>query len=287
MPIFSRKSKSNSSDDIVISAEDEVLAYLDEVFRKRIPMTIAYKGKEFCGDIMFMDQKNRAMRMQMTVNPALNGAEVLVGFPLDRTWWAFKSKLVINQDKPHLMFPKAIARRERRKDPRTSFTAREQVKVTVMEGLGSGHGLFGMACDVSPNGICITIEKCMMLANEKEISPSPTLYSPNARLAFVKINKIPGMVMLETQGLAKRVFRDGNKWKCAIELDGLGRTERTAVLRFIEPRLLEFKVVKRSMKAREDADSRRAEPSAGPLLPQRQPISATTPKGIVKFFGRR
>lgn len=272
MPLFTRKNKSkSSSDDIVLTQEDEIVAYIDEVFRKRISVQFTIKGKQISANILFMDSKNKAMRIQMDgYSQGMHGMDVMAGFALDRTWWSFKTKLVGIQDKPHLLIPKAIAHNERRKMPRTSFTSREQVKVTVMEGLGSGHGVFGMANDVSTGGICLTIEKAMVLANEKEISPSPTLFKPGARLGYVKINRVPGTQAIETSGIAKRVYRDG-KWKCAIELDKLSKPDRTGFARFIEPRVLEFKFVKRSMKKREEIDARRAEspsmsgrPGAGP-----------------------
>ena len=167
LPIFSRKTKAKSSDALLLTQDDEILGYLDEVFRKRVSLSLVLKGKRISTDILFMDTKNKAMRIQMGAFKAgQNGEDVTVGFSLDRTWWSFKSKVVFMQDKPYLLVPKTIKHAERRKTPRTAFTAREQVKVTIMEGIGSGNGVFGLATDVSPDGLCLIIEKAMILSSQ-------------------------------------------------------------------------------------------------------------------------
>ena len=270
MALFSKKPKGKSSDAIVLTDEDEILAYLDDVFRRRVALSVTAKGKTVSVSVMLIDLKKKAMRIQLEgFKPSAHGTEVTCGFSLDRTWWAFKSKLAFDQDKPYVLIPSVIKHAERRKDPRTSFTAREQVKVTVMEGLGQGNGVFGLASDIGPGGLCMIIDKAMELSSEKEIPPSPTLFKPGAPLAFVKINKVPGMGLIETSGIAKRVYRDG-KWRCAIQLNKLSKAERAGIQRFVEPRVLEFKYIKRSMKQREANEVGGTEPS------QRKPAARET-----------
>lgn len=261
MPIFSRK-KSKSS-EATINTEDEVMGYIDELYRKRVPISISLKKKWVHSDILFFDEKNKLIRIQQDLLPAMaNGTDLTVGFALDRTWWTFKTKYATVNDKPHLLVPKGISHTERRRNLRCSFTAREQVKVTVLEGLGSGNGVFGMAVDISTGGIALTIEKAMYLANEREIPPNESLFKPGTKLALVKINRIPGCQLMELSGIAKRVWRDG-RWRLAIEFTNLSKKDYAAITRFIEPRTLEFKPVKRSKKRREEMDERRATPRPG------------------------
>ena len=261
MPLFSRK-KTKSNDEALINTEDEVLGYLDEVYRKRIPLTLRLKGKSADTDILYMDEKNKVLRVQQDLFRGIqHGMDVSVGFPLDRTWWTFKSKFVLVNEKPHILIPKAIHHSERRKHLRTSFTPREQVKVTVLEGLGSGNGVFGMAVDIGTGGISLTIEKAMNLSNEREIPPTETLFKPGTKLAIVKINRLPGCPLMEVSGIAKRVWRDG-KWRLAIEFANLPKGQYSGILRFIEPRTLEFKPVRRSKKRREEREEARAVPRA-------------------------
>ncbi|MBO1322005.1 PilZ domain-containing protein [Acanthopleuribacter pedis] len=238
------------------------MGYIDEVYRKRVPITLFVKKKSVQTDILFFDEKNKLIRIQQDLLPGLaHGTDLDVGFALDRTWWTFRTKFALVNEKPHILVPKGIQHHERRRNLRCSFTAREQVKVTVLEGLGSGNGVFGMAVDISTGGISLTIEKAMYLANEREIPPNENLFKPGTKLAMVKINKVPGCQLMELSGIAKRVWRDG-RWRLAIEFAKLSKKDYTALLRFIEPRTLEFKPVRRSKKRREEMDERRAVPRA-------------------------
>ena len=258
MAFFSRKSKQKATDGLSITQEDEILGYLDELFRKRIQLSFRLKNKTVSTDILFIEKKTKTLRIQMdTFGSMPHGTDLSAGFALDRTWWTFKTKLVIIQDKPHLLIPKQIEHSERRKQPRTAFTPREQVKVTIMEGIGSGSGAFGMATDIGLGGMCLTIEKAMILSNEKEIYPSPTLFKKDAKLAFIKINRLPGSQILELQGVANRVYKDG-KWRLAVSFGKLNKTAQQSINRFVVPRILEFKYVKRSQKKREEMEQMRS-----------------------------
>jgi len=255
LALFSKKSKTKASDEIVLSQEDEILGYLDEVFRSRVSLQLAFKKRITSTEVLFIDLKNKALRVQMSEFGGLkHGEEALAGFSLDKTWWSFQTKLLFDQDKPHLLIPKLIRHAERRKTPRTAFTPREQVKVTIMEGIGSGHGVFGIAKDISRDGMAITVERAMNLSTEKETPVNSALFKPGSKLSFIKINRIPGCPMIEVQGIARRLQKDG-KWVFAISFHKLSNAHATMITRFIEPRVLDFRYVKRSLKEREERES--------------------------------
>lgn len=265
-----RKSKPKQDKGFMITSEEEIIAYIEEAFRMRVPLTVIINKKRVLVDILYIDEKNKALRIQDgRINNVPPGSDAMVGFPLDKTWWAFQSKFVISGDKPHLLIPKAIKHSERRKAQRTSFTPREQVKVTVLEGLGSGNGVFGLANDISPSGINISIDKAMILSSQREVPPSEDLFKKGAPLAFVKINKLPGFPLLEVSGIANRIYRDGSKWRLAIQFHKLDKGAASMITRFVEPRLLEFKPVRRSKRRQEDendpltAPIKRDAPSSG------------------------
>lgn len=260
-------------DGFGLTTEDEILGYLDEVFRKRIPIEINIKGRKSGTDILYLDEKNKIIRIQAdTFSNAPHGIDALVGFALDRTWWTFQSKYVLVGDKPHILVPKVIKHSERRNHARTAFTAREQVKVTVLEGMGSGNGVFGMATDIGTGGLCMTIEKAMKLNNEKEIAPTEELFAKGTKLSFVKINRIPGCPLIEINGIVNRVYRDG-KWRLAIEFEKVPKNAKTAIERFVMGRVLEFKPIRRSKKRREE----REEVLVGSKATQAPPTKATPP----------
>ena len=281
MSLFSKKTKKKSSTNIIITEMDEILGILDEVFRKRISLSFNFKGRDIGTDILFLEKKTFSMRVQSSgTNQIPNNAELLAGFSLDKTWWSFATKFMLISEKPHLLIPKVIKHNERRKSPRTSFSPREPVKVTILEGLGSGHGVFGLAKDVSTGGMSVQIEKAMHLASEREVPPTDKLFGPAAKLAMVKINRIPGCPQIETQGIARRTYRDG-KWYVAFQFDKLSKAHATMIGRFIEPRVLEFKFTRRSMKKREEMEGRMentgpgvASPAAGPSGHPTSPTAA-------------
>lgn len=273
-----KKSKPKQDKGFVITNEEEVIAYLDEAFRNRVPLTVVINKKRVLVDILYIDEKNKALRIQDgRINNIQPGTDALVGFPLDKTWWSFQSKFVINSEKPHLLIPKGIKHSERRKAQRTSFTPREQVKVTVLEGLGSGNGVFGLANDISPTGINLSIDKAMILSSQREVPPSEDLFKKGAPLAFVKINKLPGFPLLEVSGLVNRIYRDGSKWRLAIEFHKLDKGAAQMITRFVEPRLLEFKPIRRSKRRQDDENDPLAAPSVreplGSKAPRRAPAS--------------
>jgi len=266
--LFSRKKGSRDSDSFTINDMDEILGYLDEVFRRRVSVSYIFNKKEYVSDVLLLDTKLGAMRIQQsTVLRIPHGADILAGFSLDRTWWSFQTKLMMKDNKPYLLVPKVIAYAERRRNQRTNFSPREQVKVTILEGLGSGHGVFGLAQDISVDGLSLTVERAMNLTNEKEVPPSPTLFPKGTKLAVVKINKIPGCPQLEVMGEAQRLERDG-KWVMAISFHKLSKQHQAMIARFVEPRLLEFKPTRRSLKRRQELESEGplASPAAGSAM---------------------
>lgn len=262
MPLF-RKKKQAAKGGLVLTELDEILAYLDELVRRRVPLTYVINKKSYQTDILFLESKNKAIRIQSGGTSRLpHGADATVGFALDKTWWSFKSKFVIIDDKPYLLIPKVIEHNERRKSPRCGFSPREQVKITILEGLGSGSGVFGLAKDISTDGMSMVIEKAMHLATEKEVVPSPTLFQPGTKLAMVKINRIPTAPLLEISGVAKRVYRDG-KWMFAFQFAGLSKSQEQMITRFIVPRVLEFKATRRSFKKRQEMEAEKSTGGGG------------------------
>jgi len=252
--LFSRKKDSRGEDTYTLTDPDEILGYLDEVFRRRVSLSYYFKSKEYVSDVLLLDAKLGALRIQQSTMQLPHGSDVTAGFPLDRTWWSFQTKYMLRDGKPYLLYPKVIRHTERRRNQRTNFSPREQVKVTILEGLGSGHGVFGLAQDISVDGLSLTIEKAMNLASEKEVPPSPSLFPKGTKLAVVKINKIPGCPLMEISGVAQRLERDG-KWVMSLSFHKLSKQHQGMIAKFVEPRLLDFKPTKRSYKRRQELES--------------------------------
>ncbi|PIE03744.1 MAG: hypothetical protein CSA81_00775 [Acidobacteria bacterium] len=247
MALFFFKSKSKSADG-VINHPDEVLAYLDEVIKKKLGLMISTTIRNVDGQIFFLEEKQGLMRVQGEgIGSLKKGTSVTCGFPLDRSWFSFTSKVQIKDNKTFLFIPEEIKHDERRRHARTAFSAREQVKITVLEGLGKGNGVFGHAIDLSCEGLCLSIDKAMRLEHEKEIPASPSLFKRGTELMLVKVNRIPGCAPFECQGKVVRLCKDG-KWKLVIQLKKVPSVVQAQIENFVNSRTIPFKLVQRSRK---------------------------------------
>ncbi len=254
MALFKKKDTSKYS----LTEPDEIFGYLDELIAKKAQLTVTYNKKAFPCNLYGFEPDNKIIRIQ-NIQPLFkeNGKTITCGFPLDRAWFIFQTKLVVVKDNLFIETPKEISYAERRKTKRAVFSMREEVKVTVVESLGKGTGVFGTATNVSEGGICLTIDKAMLLNNEKIISPHPDLYKKGTAIMLVKVNRIPGGKPFETNGKVNRVFKDGGKWKLALEFGKLPKNGITYIQSFVNSRTSDFKLTKRSRKKRLEMEKSR------------------------------
>lgn len=284
---FIFKKKDTDTDKYNIVEQDDILGYLDEVISKRIEISINYKNKLYPCYFYSFTPDDKLIRIQ-NIQPLFNAnkKEVICGFPLDKTWFTIKSQIIVSKEDLFITTPESIRYAERRESNRAVFSPREEVKVTVVESIGSGTGVFGLATNISEEGICLTIDKTMLLNNEKIISPHKDLYKPDADIMLIKINKIPGGRPFETSGKVNRVFKDGGKWKLAIKFGKLPAGAPSQIQRFVESRSSEFKVTKRSRKKRlEMEENRQQMPEPKNDKPHeipKKPIVKTIPPKIEK-----
>lgn len=261
MALFAKKQK-KSIPGKEINTEDEILGYLDDISRYRITLTIQ-AGKETLNSSVYSAEEKEGI-IKIQGDPILEefvNKNVVCGFPMDNTYYIFNTKVVMHEYRPQLAMPDQILRKERRKSPRTNFTPRQQVKVAVLQGLGSGTGVTGLAVDVNLNGICLAIERALSLQNERELSPGGHLFKPGDQLAIVKVNKIPGVPVFDITGTVNRVFLSG-KWKLAIEFSKLPGNIRTLLDRLLKERCPKFHPVRRSRKKRLEMDAIREQEEA-------------------------
>ncbi|MCP5102103.1 MAG: hypothetical protein GY950_01925, partial [bacterium] len=247
--LFGRKQK-KSIPGKEINTEDEILGFLDDVFRYRTTLSIRTRHEDLKSFIYDINADKKLVKVQG--DPALDeyvDKPLKCGFSLDSTWYVFTSTLVMHSGRPFLELPRQILRQERRKSQRVGFAPRERVKVAAMESLGSGIGVTGFAVDVSTGGICLAIERAMVLQNEREVQPNPQLLKKGTQLAMVRINRIPGLPSFDIQGVLNRIYMDG-QWKMAIGFSGLPGKIKDLIKRLVDERTRQFRPVRRSRKRR-------------------------------------
>lgn len=256
MALFSKKQK-KSIPGSEVNTEDEILGYLDDVIRYRMMLTIRTKKDRFKLALYSIDDKEKLLKIQ--ADPGLDlyaDQSVQCGFSLDGTWYIFVSKLVMREHRQYLELPEQILRKERRKSPRARLSPREKVKVTVLQSLGAGVGITGVAVDISLGGICVAIERTMILQQEREVQPSPQLMKKGTQLMVVKVNRIPGVPVFEAPGLVNRIYSDGG-WKISIHFPSLPNKIKEQIKRFIHERAPVFSPVYRSRRKRMEMEEAR------------------------------
>lgn len=273
MALFSKKSK-KSIPGREVNTEDEILGYLDDVIRYRAFLTIRTKKDRFKLALYSIEEKDKLLKIQ--ADPGLDSyanQSVQCGFSLDSTWYMFMTKLVMREHRQYLDIPDQILRKERRKSARVRISPREKVKVTVLQSLGAGVGITGVAVDVSTGGICVAIERTMILQQEREVQPSPQLLKRGTQLMVVKVNRIPGVPAFEAQGVVNRIYSDGG-WKIAIQFPTLPNKIKELIKRFVHERAPVFSPVFRSRKKRmemEEARRKEEEENAAETVQTDQP----------------
>ena len=85
----------------IIYEEDEILWYIDEIFRQRHSITIYTKQNQGNCNLYFIDTKKRILRIEDNMGMADYASKpVQCGFSLDRAWFLFQSKLIYVEGKP-------------------------------------------------------------------------------------------------------------------------------------------------------------------------------------------
>jgi len=252
LALFGKKSKSVGPG--VIHTEDEILGYLDDVFRQRGNITVYIKNKEWQCSLYFVDIKRRLLRIEDSTGLIdIKDKAVNCGFTIDGTWFIFQSKLVFSDGKPHVVIPKLIKHHDRRKNPRVNISPRENVRVSILQSLGAGIGITGLAINVNIEGICTKIERCINLQNEQPVSLRHDTLPRGTELMIVKVNRIPGVPSFEAPAIVKWLS-PGAGGKIAVQFPKIPGAFKTAIENFVKSRYLPYRPVKRSYQRRQEIE---------------------------------
>lgn len=258
MALFSKK-KDKVSLPGAITEIDAILGYMDELFTQRSPITIRTKDKEWDCSIYFLDVDKKRMRIEDSYGLLENnGKAVQCGFPMDRTFYMFSSKIEFFDGKPHLRLPPAIKQIDRRKSSRVSFSPREEVAVTVLQSLGAGLGFTGSATDISAGGVCLSIERGMNLQSQKDITVRNDMLPKDTALMVVKVAKVPGVPTFQAEGKVNR-FMGSGRYKLVVEFTKIPGKFKEAIQKFVDGRYHKPIPTRKSYKKRKEMQRQREE----------------------------
>ncbi len=222
--------------------------------RKTIEVSISNVSLQ-CNVYSLDEKKGLILIDQKMEFENFNDKSALCGFAMDKMWFSFPSKLIINNNKQYVEIPKYIIPKERREYPRTTFVAREAVSVSILESFGQGIGVTGKAVSISEGGICASIIRVVNLSDEKELRASPALFTPNQPVMLVRVKGIPGVKEFDTEGKVIRVKTAGGSM-IAVKFKSMPGAAKKEIKHFISSRIREFKLFKRSRKKRREIEDK-------------------------------
>ena len=180
---------------------DQVLAYLEEAQRLRVPITVlASQGREIPASLSMVSDDRVTLALQ---GPLMmeRGASLSLLFILDGL--RLKAPTTLLDLKPGsavVEVPEALALAERRKKPRARLNAREGATATALTGLFDGIGVSGPIENISEGGLRLRVERAMDAKTQRKLHPGPNLYSVGQPLMLVKLSKLPKCPPLELSG---------------------------------------------------------------------------------------
>jgi len=119
MVLFKKKETSKYS----LTEPDEIFGYLDELIAKKVQLTVTYNKKNFPCNLYSFEPDNKLIRIQNIQSLFnSNGKIITCGFPLDRAWFVFQTKLVVVKNNLFIETPTEINYAERRKTKRAVFS---------------------------------------------------------------------------------------------------------------------------------------------------------------------
>jgi hypothetical protein len=254
--LFSKKQKVGNLPG-AIQVEDEIHGYIDEVVRQRSPILIRTKTKSWDCALYSFDIKTKLIRIEDSAGLAeYKEKPVQCGFPLDGTYFMFASKLIFKANKPHLMIPTAIQRKERRKKPRATLSSRGGAKAAMMQSLGAGVGVTGAVIELSENTFGMNVERAIMMENERKLPVNQDLLKKGEKMMVVKVSGISGVPTFTVEGVILRITQRGG-WKISVQLKKLNSKFHAALGKFVTTRFMPYKPTKRSYQRRLDFEKGR------------------------------
>jgi CheY-like chemotaxis protein len=195
MAMFGKK-KSQPSE-----GSDLVLAYLEEVQRVRVTLTLQdANGRGVQATLSSVSEERVGLSLQGPLLAEKGGAASLV-FLLDGLRFKATTKLLeLKPGSASVELPGTISLAERRKKPRARLNAREGATAIALTGLFDGVGINGSVENISESGVCIRVDKAMEVKTQRKMHMGVSLMPVGQPLMLVKLSKLPKCPTLELEG---------------------------------------------------------------------------------------
>ena len=230
--------------------KDQILAYLEELFRTRIPLSmrleedspISYETKV---ERVSEEHGHFTLRLQNRL-PQEPKPGTLFHFCFAMDGRRFKTQARFQGRGGYLqsefVLPEAICHAERRSQVRVRLGHREAAKAVVLEGLFDGLGISGAIVNLSLDGLSLRVDRVIDIRKDRRLSPRSDLFVPGTPLALIRLQDLPLTPNLECSGILRQVHVRGESLFLGLQLESLGAFESQALARLIAHKVPGFTV---------------------------------------------
>ncbi|MCE1203207.1 MAG: response regulator [Holophagaceae bacterium] len=137
--------------------------------------------------------------------------------------------------------PRAVHFADRRGSRRTRIGSRENATVAIFESLFEGVAASGRLLNLSTEGLCMRMERALLVQSGKRIASSPSLFPDGQKLQIVRIMNLPHLPTIECSGVVRSCTssQDGPV-RVGIHLEDMESRDAANLHRFMLRRLPTF-----------------------------------------------
>lgn len=227
---------------------DQILAYLEQLQRSRSALVLRLSEEAevaYTAWVEGVNEEGGTFTLSLRSRPAQEprpGTPVFLWFTLHglrfRTMARFLRRGAYMQSEFQL--PEGILHAERRGQARARFTARENVQVTALQGLGEGCGLSGLLLNLSLGGLLFRVDRIVDLRRDRLLPLRADLLPPGTDLAAVRILDLPRTPEFEARGRVRHADLRGEGLVMGLSFEAMGGLEARALERVLADRLPEY-----------------------------------------------
>ena len=212
---------------------DQILAYLEELFRVRTEITTKISEDSdinYMVKVELVNEEKNSFTISMQNRPSREpepGTVIYFFFTMDglrfRTQARFLGRGGYMQSE--FALPEAILHAERRGNVRVRFSPREPAKAVILESLFDGLGISGPIINLSTGGINLRVDRVIDIRKDRRVNARTELFNAVSKLALIRLQDLPHTPNLECSGLLRHVSSRSEGLFLGIEFESIGSFE--------------------------------------------------------------
>lgn len=223
----------NPDDESCLKDREQILAYLEELFRVRTTLTSRLEESSdlaFAVRIEGVNELKKSFTISLENRPSQEprpGTAIHFLFTLDGLRFRTQARFLARGGymQSEFALPEVIHSAERRTQARVRFSRRESTKALILERLGDGLAISGPIINLNLGGLCMRVDRVVDIRHDRRIKARPDLFTPGEGLALIRLQDLPQAPNIECSGMVRHVEVRGEGIYLGIELAPPGARE--------------------------------------------------------------